>query len=89
MIRKRYVFSGQVQHVGFRWRARRAAEMFGCTGWCRNNPDGTVTMEIQGPDAKIRLVLLAIRAGSRIRIGETKVTVLSLVPEEKDFCAKY
>lgn len=50
---KRIVFYGSVQGVGFRWRARHAAEHFGCTGWCRNEWDGTVTMEIQGEEESI------------------------------------
>ena len=49
MIRKRITFTGQVQGVGFRWRARQAAQLYNCTGWCRNDWDGSVTMEIQGP----------------------------------------
>ena len=48
MIRKRITFSGRVQGVGFRWRAEKAANMYRCTGWCRNEWDGSVTMEIQG-----------------------------------------
>ena len=47
MIRKHITFSGQVQGVGFRWRVEKAADMFHCTGWCRNEWDGSVTMEIQ------------------------------------------
>ena len=32
ITRKRFSFSGYVQGVGFRWRARRAAEAAGVTG---------------------------------------------------------
>ena len=53
MIRKHIVFTGQVQGVGFRWRARHAAHLYGCTGWCRNDWDGSVTMEIQGEEDAI------------------------------------
>ena len=89
MIRKRYQFTGKVQHVGFRWRARKAANLFGCSGWCRNNRDGSVTMEIQGSRAKTELVILAIRTGQRIRIDHTEVTVLPLVPDEQGFRSEY
>ena len=51
MIRKHIVFTGQVQGVGFRWRARQAANLYGCTGWCRNERDGSVTMT--GPAATV------------------------------------
>ena len=50
MIRKRIVFHGWVQGVGFRYRARHAAEHLGATGWVRNESDGSVTMEIQGTE---------------------------------------
>ena len=46
IIRKHIIFSGHVQGVGFRWRAAKAAEMYGCTGWVRNDWNGTVSMEI-------------------------------------------
>lgn len=33
MIRRHITFYGWVQGVGFRYRARHAAELYGCTGW--------------------------------------------------------
>ena len=47
-MRKRFVFTGLVQGVRFRYRARHAAEMAGCTGWVKNEYDGSIVMEIQG-----------------------------------------
>ena len=89
MIRKHYVFTGKVQHVGFRWRAGKAAALFSCTGWCRNEQDGSVTMEIQGGRIRILLVILAIRAGRRIRIGHISAARMDPVPEEKEFRTEY
>ena len=44
-------FVGQVQGVGFRWTSSMVARELGLTGWVVNNPDGSVTAEIQGaPD---------------------------------------
>jgi len=48
MIRRHIIFYGDVQGVGFRFRAYHAATMYGCTGWVRNECDGSVIMEIQG-----------------------------------------
>jgi len=48
MERRRMVFSGRVQGVGFRATARSIAERHGVTGWVRNDPAGTVTAELQG-----------------------------------------
>ena len=47
VIRKKIVFYGWVQGVGFRYRAYHAANSFGATGWVKNNYDGSVSMEIQ------------------------------------------
>ena len=68
-----------MQGVGFRWRARQAANLYGCTGWCRNDPGGTVTLEIQGTEKQIHLVLEAINSGRYIRIEQMDET--PLVPE--------
>jgi acylphosphatase len=43
MVRKHIVFYGSVQGVGFRYRARQAAGLVGCTGWVRNEWDGSVS----------------------------------------------
>ena len=85
MTRKHIVFHGTVQGVGFRYRARHAARMFGCTGWVRNEPDGTVTMEIQGREAWIQAVILAIKAGKYVSVERMDVKTISVDEEERNF----
>ena len=85
MIRKRISFRGWVQGVGFRWRARQAANLYGCTGWAENEWDGSVTLELQGAQEAIDRVLLAIRQGKYIRIEEMTVRSIPAVPEERSF----
>lgn len=63
--RMRYQFFGDVQAVGFRYRAKCAAELYGLTGWVENLDDGSVVMEVQGPADKIPLVVPGICSGSR------------------------
>ena len=46
-------FEGEVQGVGFRWTTRHVANGIGCTGWVRNEWDGSVSMELQGTDEQI------------------------------------
>lgn len=57
MIRRHITFYGWVQGVGFRYRAHHAAVLYGCTGWERNEWDGSVTMEIQGTEEIIDKVI--------------------------------
>ena len=85
MIRRRIVFSGYVQGVGFRWRARKAAELYGCTGWVRNDWDGTVTMEIQGTEEQIDAVILAIERGRYVRIENMDSRKLPVDGNESGF----
>ena len=68
VTRKRIAFYGVVQGVGFRYRARHAASLYGCTGWVRNEWDGSVTMEIQGKPEDIDRVILAIERGTYVQI---------------------
>ena len=83
MIRKHIVFTGQVQGVGFRWRARQAAQLYGCTGWCRNDLNGSVSMEIQGTEDAIEKVIQSIEAGRYIWIEKMDVT--PMYPETDEY----
>ncbi len=84
-IRRHLIFSGAVQGVGFRWRARHAAQLYGCTGWCRNLWDGSVEMEIQGTEAQIDKVILSIEAGRYVRIENLVRRSLPLLEDERGF----
>ncbi|MBR4344770.1 MAG: acylphosphatase [Lachnospiraceae bacterium] len=85
MVRKHIIFYGSVQGVGFRWRARNAAEHFSCTGWAKNEWDGSVSMEIQGEEEDIDRVILAIEKGTFVRIDNMDVKVLPVVEREYGF----
>ena len=85
MVRKHIIFYGSVQGVGFRWRARNAAEHFSCTGWAKNEWDGSVSMEIQGEEENIDRVILAIEKGTFVRIDNMDVKVLPVVEREYGF----
>ena len=85
MIRRHITFYGWVQGVGFRYRARHAALLYGCTGWVRNEWDGSVTMEIQGEEENIDQVILAIERGTYIHIENMDSRTIPVVPEERGF----
>ena len=83
--RKHIVFYGSVQGVGFRYRARQAAGLVGCTGWVRNEWDGSVSMEIQGTESAIEQVILAIERGHYVQIDNMDVKELELIEDEHGF----
>ena len=85
MVRRHIVFLGWVQGVGFRYRARHAASLYGCTGWVRNEWDGSVTMEIQGTPEQIEQVIQAIRAGRFVRIEDMESREIPPEEEESGF----
>ena len=87
-IRRRIRFVGLVQGVGFRWRVMKAAGLYGCTGWVRNEWDGSVAMEIQGEPEAIDKVILAIEAGRYVRIENMESRRIPLEPEERGFHAE-
>ncbi|MBQ6395081.1 MAG: acylphosphatase [Atopobiaceae bacterium] len=47
--RIRYHFVGRVQNRGFRYACIQCARRTGVTGWVRNERDGSVIAEVQGP----------------------------------------
>ena len=53
MIHKQIYYSGNVQGVGFRYTALRAARSFQVTGYVRNMSDGRVEMVVEGSNADI------------------------------------
>jgi len=53
MITRRYVVSGRVQGVGFRYFVVRAAEMIDIRGSVRNQWDGTVEVVAQGSEEQL------------------------------------
>ncbi len=65
MKARRYLISGNVQGVGYRSFAVRAACARGVGGWVRNLPDGRVEVLAQGDEAAIAALLEDLRRGPR------------------------
>ena len=72
---RRYLLSGRVQGVGFRYFAQRAATQLGVVGWVRNCPDGTVEAVAQGSEEALQALRRHLQQGpswSKVRrIDET------------------
>lgn len=85
-------FIGTVQGVGFRWTNQGIANQLNLTGWVRNNDDGSVEMEIQGPPAAIAAHLDAVHAyyhrfNNRIWLDEERP--LAAHADDKGFEVRY
>ncbi|PYT11129.1 MAG: acylphosphatase [Acidobacteria bacterium] len=61
----RFLISGVVQGVGYRFFAVRAAAGLGIRGFARNLPDGRVEVVAQGPPEALRRFEDQLRAGPR------------------------
>ena len=62
-VARRFVISGRVQNVGFRYFTQNAAAREGVAGWVQNLPDGRVEVFVEGDEDAITRVERAIRSG--------------------------
>ena len=62
---RRYLISGRVQGVGFRYFAERAAGELGVTGWARNLDDGRVEVHANGTARQLDDFEARLRMGPR------------------------
>lgn len=82
--RLRLSIHGVVQGVGFRWFVQRAANQMNLTGWARNEPDGSVTVEVEGDSGLVKAFIDEIKTGNRYahvtRIDEQPVELKHELP---------
>jgi acylphosphatase len=62
---RRYVVSGRVQGVGFRWFVEREAAILGIAGWVRNCDDGRVEVMATGTRDQLSTLDGRLREGPR------------------------
>ncbi len=84
-IRRRYTIWGQVQGVGFRYRARYAAQSLGLTGWVENEDDGTVLLEVQGKPEDFTKMFQMIQANDWVQIVGMRQKDIAPDPWERGF----
>lgn len=77
IVARRYVISGRVQGVGFRYYTEDLARREGVSGFVRNLPDGRVEAVVEGDADAVGRVEIALWRGPRgarvddIEIDET------------------
>lgn len=83
--RRHYSIEGQVQGVGFRYRAMYAAQHLGLTGWVENEDDGSVSLEVQGDPALFPELFTLIQRSDYIQITDIHERSCTPDPWERDF----
>jgi acylphosphatase len=63
VVARRFVLSGRVQGVGFRYFVQDAALREGVSGWVRNLPDGGVEAFVEGDIEAVDRIERALRTG--------------------------
>ncbi|MGE0703155.1 MAG: acylphosphatase [Vicinamibacterales bacterium] len=87
-LARRYVISGRVQGVGFRWFTVEAAAREGLHGWVRNTPDGGVEIRAEGEAESLERFERAISYGPpQARVHQVDVTDLAVDGRETGFAA--
>jgi acylphosphatase len=70
---RRYIITGRVQGVGFRWFVEREARAIGVGGWVRNNEGGAVEVLASGSDEQLARLRKALESGPRAaRVDEVQ-----------------
>jgi acylphosphatase len=73
-VARRYLVSGRVQGVGFRYFTRDVAAREGVTGWVRNLPDGRVEAVVEGEvDAVTRVERALWQGPGGARVADVTV----------------
>ena len=89
-MRRRHVFRGRVQGVGFRATTCELATRFQVGGFVRNQADGTVEVVVDGLPDEIEAFIAAIEARFTGKIRGCDVTDQAILdPPEPEFVIRY
>lgn len=70
---RRYLITGRVQGVGFRWFVEREAQAIGVGGWVRNTDAGTVEVLASGSEEQLSKLRKSLQQGPRAaRVDEVQ-----------------
>ena len=85
-IARRYLITGRVQGVGFRYFTQRVAAQHGIHGWVQNTPDGRVEIEAEGDDEAIRQFENRVSTGpAGARVDHVDTTDIAVGPLRSGF----
>ena len=84
MERRKYLFKGRVQGVGFRFRCFSIANELKLTGFVKNEYDGSVSMEVQ-----VERMIEKLYQQPFIEIEQIHYHLLNIKEHEKSFEIRY
>lgn len=84
IVRKKVMFSGRVQNVGFRLELFRIAQRLKLTGCVRNLADGSVEAELQGEDSKVDFLISSMQRLKRASVTKCTITIAPLRGDEEE-----
>jgi acylphosphatase len=90
VVARRFVVTGRVQGVGFRWFTLDAAGREGITGWVANRPDGAVEILAEGDAEALERFERAIRTGPpHAHVDEVDTELLAPTGRYPGFSARH
>lgn len=85
IYRKKVIFLGRVQNVGFRLETFELAKRLELMGWVKNRDDKNVEAELQGENEKIGFLIEFMKSLKRASVREIQIEDIEIVKEEKGF----
>lgn len=85
VCRKKVVFSGRVQKVGFRLALFTIAQRLELSGWVKNLEDGSVEAELQGEESKVDFLIQSMTSIKRAPVKKCDIRNIPISKSEKDF----
>ena len=90
MKASRFLVSGVVQGVGYRFFTVRAARVLGLKGFARNLSDGRVEVVAAGPAESVRLLREQLASGPRgAVVSGVEETEAEIDPDPSEFEVRY
>ena len=89
MQRRTYLFTGNVQGVGFRYTTQHLARNHPVTGYVRNLPDGRVEMLAEGEEKDLDALAAALARQMEGFIRDTKINTGTATGEFQGFTIRH
>jgi acylphosphatase len=88
-VQAKVLYAGEVQGVGFRWRATRTADPYEVTGFVRNLPDGRVELVAEGERGELERFLAEVARRTEGLVASAEVEWAAAAGGFEDFGVRY